>query len=345
ISNALDWLKEFHVDGLRIDAVASMLYLDYSRKKGEWVPNQYGGNENIEAIEFMKSLSIIVGKYFPKAMLIAEESTAWGGVSHPVHTGGLGFDYKWNMGWMNDFLRYMSKDPIFRKYHHSDMTFSMLYQYSENFILSLSHDEVVHGKGSFLSKMPGDNWQKFANFKLLLAFMFCHPGKKLLYMGTEFAPWNEWNEERGVEWELEQWEPHRNASAYVTELNDLYRREPALWQKDREPEGFQWIDGGNTEQSIASFVRCGKDRKDDLIALFNFTPETYFDFRVGVSEAGIYQEIFNSDQQAFGGSGVIRNEEQEAVAIEWNGRKRSITVGVPPLACVVFKCKDIPDEK
>ncbi len=345
ISNALYWLKEFHVDGLRVDAVASMLYLDYSRKKGEWTPNQYGGNENIEAIEFMKHLSIIVGKYFPKAMLIAEESTAWGGVSHPVHTGGLGFDYKWNMGWMNDFLRYMAKDPIFRKYHHSDMTFSMLYQYSENFILSLSHDEVVHGKGSFLSKMPGDNWQKFANFKLMLAFMFCHPGKKLMFMGTEYAPWSEWSEERGVEWELEQWEPHRSASVYIAQLNALYLREAALWQMDQDPGGFQWIDGGNTEQSIASFIRCGKGKKDKVIALFNFTPETHFDFRLGVSEPGIYEEIFNSDQRDFSGSGVIRNQEQNAVAIEWNGRKHSITIGVPPLACVVFKRKDTPDEK
>ncbi|MDZ7820976.1 MAG: hypothetical protein U5N26_03685 [Candidatus Marinimicrobia bacterium] len=208
--------------------------------------------------------------------MVAEESTAWGGVSHPVHTGGLGFDYKWNMGWMNDFLRYMTKDPIHRKHHHSDMTFSMLYQYSENFILTLSHDEVVHGKGSLLSKMPGDDWQKFANFKLLLAFMYCHPGKKLLFMGTELAPWGEWNEERGVEWELLQWDPHRTADKYLSALNHFYLSSPALWQKDQEPAGFEWIDGGNTEQSVASFFRRGKKKKEDVVVLCNFTPETHF---------------------------------------------------------------------
>lgn len=344
VSNALYWLKEFHVDGLRIDAVASMLYLDYSRKEGEWVPNQYGGNENLEAIEFMKKLSTIVGKYFPKALLIAEESTAWGGVSHPVHTGGLGFDFKWNMGWMNDFLRYMQKDPVHRKYHHSDMTFSMLYQYSENFILSLSHDEVVHGKGSLMNKMPGDDWQKFANFKLLLSFMYAHPGKKLLFMGSELAPWGEWNEERGIEWELEQYEPHKTASKFMIALNKLYKKSPALWEKDQEPDGFEWIDGGNMEQSIASFLRRGKDIKDDLIVVCNFTPETYFDYRIGVPEAGIYDEVFNSDSKDYNGSGVIKNKAQTTEAIDWNGRKQSIQIGIPPLACVIFKRKE-SDEK
>ncbi|MFA7630161.1 MAG: 1,4-alpha-glucan branching protein GlgB [Candidatus Neomarinimicrobiota bacterium] len=345
IANALYWLKEFHADGLRIDAVASMLYLDYSRKTGEWVPNRYGGNENIEAIEFMKRLSTIVGKYYPSSLLIAEESTAWGGVSHPVHTGGLGFDYKWNMGWMNDFLRYMSKDPIYRKYHHSDMTFSMLYQYSENYILSLSHDEVVHGKRSLLSKMPGDDWQKFANFKLLLAFMFCHPGKKCLFMGSELAPWNEWNEERGLEWELQKWEPHRTAGKFMKALNAFYRESPALWQRDQEPAGFEWIEGGNTEQSIASFLRRGKYKKDDLLVVFNFTPETYFDYRIGVPEAGIYEEAFNTDEDVFNGSGVISNRAQHAEKIEWNGRKYSIKIGVPPLGCVVLRRKDTTDAK
>jgi len=345
VSNALYWIKEFHIDGLRIDAVASMLYLDYSRKEGEWIPNQYGGNENLDAIEFMKKLSIIVGKYFPKALLIAEESTAWGGVSHPVHTGGLGFDFKWNMGWMNDFLRYMKKEPIHRKYHHSDMTFSMLYQYSENFILSLSHDEVVHGKGSLLSKMPGDDWQKFANYKLLLAFMFCHPGKKLLFMGSELAPWSEWNEERGIEWELEQFEPHRTAAKYMTALNKFYTSSPSLWERDQEPAGFGWIDGGNMEQSIASFFRRGNDLKEDLIVVCNFTPETYFDYRLGVPEAGSYDEVFNSDNKEFNGSGVIKTQLQKTEKIEWNGRKQSIQVGIPPLSCVIFKRKDLLNEK
>ncbi len=345
ISNALYWLKEFHADGLRIDAVASMLYLDYSREEGEWLPNRYGGNENLEAIEFMKRLSTIVGKYFPSSLMVAEESTAWGGVSHPVHTGGLGFDYKWNMGWMNDFLRYMTKDPIHRKHHHSDMTFSMLYQYSENFILTLSHDEVVHGKGSLLSKMPGDDWQKFANFKLLLAFMYCHPGKKLLFMGTELAPWGEWNEERGVEWELLQWDPHRTADKYLSALNHFYLASPALWQKDQEPAGFEWIDGGNTEQSVASFFRRGKKKKEDVVVLCNFTPETYFDFRLGVPEPGTYEEVFNSDDKEFNGSGVIRNAAQNSEKTEWNGRPHSVMIGVPPLACVIFKRKETADAK
>jgi 1,4-alpha-glucan branching enzyme len=271
--------------------------------------------------------------------LIAEESTAWGGVSHPVHTGGLGFDFKWNMGWMNDFLRYMSKDPIHRKYHHSDMTFSMLYQYSENFILSLSHDEVVHGKGSFLNKMPGDDWQKFANFKLMLAFMFAHPGKKLLFMGTELAPWSEWNEERGIEWELEKYEPHKTASIYLSELNKFYTASPSLWELDQDPQGFQWIDGGNTEQSIASFFRRGKDTNDDVVIVCNFTPEIYFDFRLGVPESGEYIEVFNSDNKEFNGSGVIRNKVVKSEKVEWNGRKQSVLIGIPPLACVMFKRK------
>lgn len=340
IANALYWLKEFHADGLRIDAVASMLYLDYSRKEGEWIPNKYGGNENLAAIEFMKELSTIVGKYYPKAIMIAEESTAWGGVSHPVHIGGLGFDFKWNMGWMNDFLRYISKDPVHRKYHHSDMTFSMLYQYSENFILSLSHDEVVHGKGSLLNKMPGDDWQKFANFKLLLSFMYAHPGKKLLFMGTELAPWTEWNENWGLEWELEQHEPHKTASVFMSDLNKLYKESPALWEKDQKPAGFGWIDGGNTEQSIASFFRRGKDVKDDIVVICNFTPENYFDYRVGVPAAGEYEEVFNSDSKDYNGSGVFINKTVKTENIEWNGRKHSVLIGVPPLACVMFKHKE-----
>jgi 1,4-alpha-glucan branching enzyme len=239
----------------------------------------------------------------------------------------------------------MSKDPIHRKYHHSDMTFSMLYQYSENFILSLSHDEVVHGKGSLMNKMPGDDWQKFANFKLLLSFMFTHPGKKLLFMGSELAPWGEWNEERGIEWELEQYEPHKTASKFMTELNELYKASPALWEKDQEPAGFEWIDGGNMEQSIASFFRRGNKIKDDLVVICNFTPETYFDYRLGVPEPGVYEEAFNSDSKEYNGSGVIKNTAQKTEAIEWNGRKQSIQVGVPPLACVIFKRKDGADEK
>ena len=337
LSNAIYLLKEFHIDGLRIDAVASMLYLNYSRKEGEWIPNKYGGNENLEAIGFIKHLTTVVGKYFPDALIIAEESTAWGGVCNPVHAGGLGFDYKWNMGWMNDFLGYMKRDPIYRKYHHNELTFSMLYTFTEKFILVLSHDEVVHGKGSLLSKMPGDDWQKFANFKLMLAFMYSHPGKKLLFMGTEFAPWNEWNEMQGVQWELSQWSPHKNAEIFLSQLNHLYLREPALWDKDNEPSGFEWIDSNNANQSIISFIRHGKNKKDDLIIVCNFTPETYFEFRLGVNEKGNYKEIFNTDHKDINGSGVAQNGIHETENVNWNGRNQSIRFGLPPLGAVFFK--------
>ena len=337
LSNAIYLLKEFHIDGLRIDAVASMIYLDYSREEGEWIPNKYGGNENLEAIGFMKHLTTVVGKYFPNALIIAEESTAWGGVSNPVHAGGLGFDYKWNMGWMNDFLEYMKKDSIYRKYHHNELTFSMLYAYTEKFILVLSHDEIVHGKGSLLSKMPGDDWQKFANFKLMLAFMYSHPGKKLLFMGTEFAPWNEWNEMQGVQWELSQWSPHKNAEIFLSQLNHLYLQEPALWEKDNEPFGFEWIDSNNAKQSIVSFIRHGKKKKDDLIIVCNFTPETYFEFRLGVNEKGKYKEIFDTDHKDINGSGVIQNGIHKTENINWNGKNQSIIFGLPPLGAVIFK--------
>lgn len=337
LSNAIYLLKEFHIDGLRIDAVASMIYLDYSRNEGEWIPNKYGGNENLEAISFMKHLTTVIGKYYPNALIIAEESTAWGGVSNPVHNGGLGFDYKWNMGWMNDFLEYMKKDPIHRKYHHNELTFSMLYAYTEKFILVLSHDEIVHGKGSLLSKMPGDDWQKFANFKLMLAFMYSHPGKKLLFMGSELAPWNEWNEMQGVQWELSQWSPHKNAEIFLTKLNHLYLQEPALWENDNDPTGFEWIDSNNSNQSIVSFIRHGKKKNNDLIIICNFTPETYFDFRLGVNKKGKYKEIFNTDNKDFNGSGVIQNGIHETEDVNWNGKDQSIVFGLPPLGTVIFK--------
>ncbi len=337
LSNAIYLLKEFHIDGLRIDAVASMIYLDYSRNEGEWIPNKYGGNENLEAISFIKHLNTVIGKYFPNALVIAEESTAWGGVSNPVHSGGLGFDYKWNMGWMNDFLEYMKKDPIHRKYHHGELTFSMLYAYTEKFILVLSHDEIVHGKGSLLSKMPGDDWQKFANFKLMLAFMYSHPGKKLLFMGNEFAPWNEWNEMQGIQWELAQWSPHKSAEIFLSQLNHLYLQEPAFWEKDNDPSGFEWIDSSNSKQSIISFIRHGKNKKDDLIIVCNFTPETYFEFRLGVNEKGKYKEIFNTDHKDINGSGVIKNGIHQTEDVNWNGKDQSIQFGLPPLGVVIFK--------
>jgi len=337
LANAVYWLREYHADGLRIDAVASMLYLDYSRKEGEWIPNKYGGNENLEAIEFLKHMNSVLHEYFPDALIIAEESTAWGSVTKPVQENGLGFTYKWNMGWMNDFLSYMSKDPIYRKYHHNELTFSMLYAYSENYVLVLSHDEVVHGKRSLLSKMPGDDWQKFANFKLLLGFMTGHPGKKLLFMGSELAPWHEWNDKEGLDWRLLQWEPHKNARLYLEHLNKLYVSEPALWELDTRPEGFEWIDAGNADQSVVSFIRHGKDPDQDLLFVCNFTPETYFEFRTGVNMPGKYREIFNSDAKIYYGSGVIRNSEHVSENVPWNGRPHSISFGLPPLGMVIFK--------
>ncbi|BFN38343.1 1,4-alpha-glucan branching protein GlgB [Fidelibacter multiformis] len=337
LANAVYWLKEFHADGLRIDAVASMLYLDYSRKEGEWIPNKYGGNENLEAIEFLKHTNSVLHEYFPDTLIIAEESTAWGGVTKPVQENGLGFTYKWNMGWMNDFLSYMSKDPIYRKYHHNELTFSMLYAYSEKYILVLSHDEVVHGKKALLSKMPGDDWQKFANFKLLLGFMTGHPGKKLLFMGSELAPWHEWNDQEGLDWRLLQWEPHKNARLYLEHLNKLYLSEPALWEWDTRPDGFEWIDANNAEQSVISFIRHGKDPANDLFFICNFTPETYFEFRTGVHNPGKYREIFNSDAMIYYGSGVIRNSEHVSEEVPWNGRPHSIRFGLPPLGMVIFK--------
>jgi 1,4-alpha-glucan branching enzyme len=337
IANAVYWIKEFHADGLRIDAVASMLYLDYSRKEGEWIPNRYGGNENLEAIEFLKHLNSVLNDYYPDALLIAEESTAWGGVTKPVRDNGLGFTFKWNMGWMNDNLQYISKDPIYRKYHHNELTFSMLYAYSENYILVLSHDEVVHGKKSLLSKMPGDDWQKFANFKTILAYMYMHPGKKLLFMGMEMAPWNEWNERIGLEWQLLQWEPHRNAALFLEHLNKLYVSEPALWEKDHTPDGFEWIDANNAAQSVLSFYRHGDNPENDLLVVCNFTPETYFDFRTGVNLPGTYREIFNTDAKIYFGSGVIRNSNHYTENISWNGRPYSIRFGLPPLGVVIFK--------
>lgn len=340
ISNALYWLQEFHADGLRIDAVASMLYLDYSRSSGEWVPNKFGGNENLEAIEFMKHLNSVIRHEIPRAIIIAEESTSFGGVTRNLDENGLGFHYKWNMGWMNDFLRYMSKDPIYRKYHHNDLTFSMLYQYSEHFILVLSHDEIVHGKRSLISKMPGDDWQKFANYKLLLSFMMTHPGKKLLFMGNELAPWNEWNETQGVEWHLQQWSPHREAAFFLKTLNNIYLHETALWQQDQNPAGFRWIDSDNSGQSIVSFIRQGNSPEDILLIIANFTPESYYDFRQGVPLPGEYAEIFNSDRAEFNGSGVVINSQHATEAVPQHHQPHSLVIGLPPLGLIILKpCK------
>jgi len=341
IANALYWFEKYHVDGLRVDAVASMLYLDYGRRDGDWIPNSYGGNENLEAVEFLKHLNSIVYQYHPGIMMIAEESTAWPNVSRPTDMGGLGFGLKWNMGWMNDFLRYISKDPIYRKYHHNDLTFGLVYAYTENFILVLSHDEVVHGKHSMIGKMPGDYWQKFANLRVAYGFMYGHPGKKLLFMGGEFAQFDEWSEARSLDWHLLQFDKHREMQAYVRDLNRLYLKETAFWESDFSWEGFEWINGHDAESSIISFIRKGKEPQNYLIFVCNFTPVPHYQHRIGVPEKGKYKEIFNSDASQYGGSNVINEQEIVSESIEWDGRENSIGLKVPPLGMVVLKRVDL----
>ena len=295
LSNALFWLEEYHIDGLRVDAVASMLYLDYSRKDGQWVPNRFGGRENLEAIEFVRQLNTVVHEQHPGAVMIAEESTAWPAVSRPIYTGGLGFTFKWNMGWMHDMLRYMAKDPVHRKWQHNDITFSMLYAYTENFVLPFSHDEVVHGKGSMVGKMPGDAWQKFANLRALYGYMFGHPGKKLLFMGGEFGQTREWNHDASLDWHLLEHAPHSGLLQLVTDLNRLYREERALSELDVKGEGFAWIDCNDHEHSVVSFLRRSADPADFLVFVLNFTPVVRHAYRLGVPEAGRYAERINTD--------------------------------------------------
>jgi len=337
IANALFWFDRYHVDGLRVDAVASMLYLDYSRKAGEWLPNKYGGNENIEAIEFLKRTNEIVYGKFPGILMIAEESTAWPGVSRPVHLGGLGFGYKWNMGWMHDMLDYFGRDPVHRKYHQNNLTFGLLYAFFENFILVLSHDEVVHGKRSLLNKMPGDDWQRLANLRLLYAYMFGHPGKKLLFMGGEFGQWKEWDSRHSLDWHLLEYEPHRVIQRFVRDLNHLYRSEPALWELDHAHEGFEWIDFHDAENSVVSFLRRAKPGGEPLIWVFNFTPVVRRDYRVGVPADGFYRELLNSDGKIYGGSNVGNAGGVTAEAVPQAGRPFSLKLTLPPLAAVVFK--------
>ncbi len=291
LSNALFWLDLYHIDGLRVDAVASMLYLDYSRKKGEWVPNRDNGRENLEAIDFLKQLNILVYARFPGTMTIAEESTAWPAVSRPTHMGGLGFGFKWNMGWMNDVLHYMKLDPVHRKYHHANLTFGLLYTYRENFILPLSHDEVVHGKASLLSKMPGEDWHKFAHLRLLYGFMYGHPGKKLLFMGGEIGQWDEWDHRKSLDWHLLQYELHRGVWLFVSELNALYCSQPLLHKYDLQPDGFEWIDCQDAENSVIAFIRRGDDPEDMLIFVCNFTPVQRQGYRLGVPIPGWYAVI------------------------------------------------------
>ncbi len=337
IANALFWLDKYHIDGLRVDAVASMLYLDYSREEGQWIPNEFGGRENLEAIDFLKKMNETVHQDFPGVLTVAEESTSWGGVSRPTYCGGLGFSLKWNMGWMNDTLRFIQNDPVHRKYHHDELTFSLIYAFTENFQLPLSHDEVVHGKGAMLDKMPGDLWQKFANLRLLYSYMWAHPGKKLLFMGSEFGQWNEWDCNSSLQWDLLQWESHQGLQKCVADLNNLYAREPALYQVDFDNAGFEWIDCSDHQNSVLSFARFSKERKDIIVICCNFTPVVRAKFRLGVPQAGFYHEIFNSDSKFYSGTNVGNGSGSNSEAKEWNGRANSIEVNLPPLGVTMLK--------
>jgi 1,4-alpha-glucan branching enzyme len=336
LSNALYWLREFHVDGLRVDAVASMLYLDYSKKPGDWVPNQYGGRENIAAIDFLKRFNELVHQE-PGAICIAEESTSWPGVSRPVYLGGLGFTMKWNMGWMHDMFDYFENDPIHRRYHHQNITFSMLYAFTENFVLPVSHDEVVHLKHHLVSKMPGDEWQRFANTRAFLAYMWGHPGKKLLFMGCDIGQTEEWNHDVQLPWHLLQWPVHHTLMTMVKELNWFYRREPALYEVDDGYSGFEWIDFRDVEESVISFVRFARDREDFLVFCCNFTPVPRYNYRIGVPRGGVYAEVFNTDSAMFGGSNMGNMGETFGHDHSSHGRPASISITLPPLAVVVFK--------
>jgi len=337
LSSARHWLERYHVDGLRVDAVASMLYLDYSREEGEWIPNEFGGRENLEAIDFLRRLNSEVYEHFPDVQTFAEESTAWPMVSRPAYLGGLGFGLKWDMGWMHDTLHYMSRDPIYRTHHHHEITFRMIYAFNENFILPLSHDEVVHGKASLLSKMPGDDWQKFANLRLLLGNLYTHPGKKLLFMGGELGQWKEWDHDASLDWQLLDHAPHRGVQRWVRDLNTVYRGEPALHERDCDPEGFQWIDCNDALQSTLVFQRTGHSTRDVLVVAFNFTPVPRPNYRIGVPGPGSWREILNSDAPLYGGSGQGNLGGVESVPVASHGRAQSIVVTLPPLAMVVFK--------
>ncbi len=341
IANALFWLDKYHIDGLRVDAVASMLYLDYSRRPGQWIPNEHGGNENLQAISLLQEFNRQAHGQFPGIVTIAEESTAWPGVSRPVDAGGLGFSMKWNMGWMNDTLRYMRRDPIHRRHHHHDLTFSLLYAFSENFVLPFSHDEVVHMKGALISQMPGDLWQRFANLRLLLAYQWTHPGKKLLFMGGEIAQWHEWNHEQALQWGLLQWPNHEGVQRLLSDLNGLYRREPALHELDFDPAGFEWIDCDNGAESTLCFLRKACDPQDFLVVCANFTPVARRDYAVGVPVGGVYREVFNSDSQYYQGSNTGNGWDPHAAPIATHGRPFTVRVTLPPLAIVVLKpCRD-----
>ncbi len=340
VANALFWLDKYHIDGLRVDAVASMLYLDYSREEGEWIPNEYGGRENIAAISLLREFNESAHGSFPGVLTIAEESTAWGGVSHPTYCGGLGFSIKWNMGWMNDTLRYMRRDPLYRGHHHDDLTFSLIYAFTENFSLPLSHDEIVHGKGALLDQMPGDFWQKFANLRLLYSYMWTHPGKKLLFMGSDWGQWNEWNYETDLQWDLLQWDTHRGVQKLIADLNGLYRREKALFEQDFDGEGFEWVDCASAHDSVIAYLRKAREPDDFVLVCCNFTPVVRAPHRVGVPVAGWYQEIFNSDSEYYGGTNVGNYPGVSSQETEHHGRPHSIEISLPPLGVSIFKPAD-----
>jgi len=330
IANALFWLREYHADGIRVDAVASMLYLDYSREEGEWVPNEFGGREDLDAVSFLKELNEVVYGREPGIVSVAEESTAWPGVSRPTYVGGLGFGFKWNLGWMHDTLSYFRQDPIYRRYHHHELTFSLMYAFSENFVLPLSHDEVVHGKGSLLDKMAGDRWQKFANLRALYGWMWAHPGKQLLFMGGEFGQWREWSEVRELDWHLLGEPDHAGLQRLVGDLNAVYRARPALWQRDDEPSGFEWIDANNADANVLAFVRRSKDGSP-LVCACNLSPLPRA-LRIGMPRAGTYDEALNTDADVYGGSGVGNLGSVTAEDVAEHGMPASARVTLPPLA-------------
>lgn len=340
-ASALHWLEHFHVDGIRVDAVASMLYLDYSRKEGEWIPNEHGGRENLEAVAFLQRFNEELYARFPGTFSVAEESTSWPGVSKPTDAGGLGFGYKWNMGWMNDSLQYMQREPVYRKNYHNELSFGLVYAFDENFVLPISHDEVVHGKGSMIAKMPGDAWQQFANLRAYYSFMWSHPGKKLLFMGCEFAQGKEWDHDHSLDWHQLDIHWHSGVQALIKDLNKVYTSTPALYEKDCEDSGFCWLDHENAEQSVYSFIRFNHDRSQAVVVVCNFTAQTHQQFALGVPQAGTYQEILNSDDEKYAGSGQKNADQLQSTASPWQGQPHQISVTLPPLSTVIFQLSPV----
>ena len=339
ISNAIFWLDQYHADGLRVDAVASMLFLDYSREDGQWEPNIYGGNEYLEAIDFIKDMNSEVYASFPDVQTIAEESTSFSKVSRPIYDGGLGFGMKWMMGWMHDSLEYFAKEPVYRKHHQNDLTFSLNYAFTENFMLPLSHDEVVYGKKAIVDKMPGDEWQRFANLRLLYSFMYTHPGTKLLFQGGEFGQTSEWNFQTSLDWHLLQYDVHKGAQSLVKDLNKFYKKEKALFEKQFSTEGFEWIDHGDHQNSVLSYIRKGENEKDNVIIVLNLTPVPRENYRIGLPKSGSLKQVFNSDDKKYYGTGEYKNTKLTAEEKEWNNRQHSLELTLPPLSMIAFKYK------